>query len=124
MTGSRFSGSQTWIVAFSADAPKWWQRFLRDGFKHVRLFKQEGGIYYMFDPLYHAFVFTDYSELPSNHTYLVKVVHYSEHYKPMPIEPLTCVSFAKRVLCIRDRWIITPYQLYKELLKAGAFVID
>lgn len=121
---AKFSESQTWIIAFSADAPKWWQRLLKDGFKHVRLFKQEGSTYYMLDSLLHAFVFIGYSELPDNHKYLVKVVHYGEHYKPMPLEPLTCVSFVKRVLCIRSRWIITPYQLYKELIRAGAFMID
>lgn len=85
---------------------------------------QDGATYHMLDPLAHAFVFTQYDELPVDHTYLVKVVHYGEHYKPMPLELLTCVTFVKRVLCIRNRFIQTPYGLYKELIRAGAITID
>lgn len=33
--------------------------------------------------------------------------------------PATCVTVVKGVLGIRARWVLTPYQLYKYLLKNG-----
>lgn len=62
-------------------------------------------------------------ELAQNPTaILMMTVHYGSHYKLMPLELLTCVSVAKRVLGIRSR-LITPKGLYHELIKAGAVII-
>lgn len=119
----RFTDSLTWYVCFD-DTEQWHGRLLKPKFGHVRLFLETGGKYIMFDQMWHCFAFRVYDDLPACTHVLLKVVHYGEHYKRMPLEPLTCVTFAKRVLCIRNRWIQTPYQLYKELIKAGAFVID
>ena len=62
-------------------------------------------------------------ELLQNPTAILQmVVHYGSHYRPGFIEPLTCVSVAKRILGIRRR-LLTPKQLYHELIRAGALVI-
>ena len=36
---------------------------------------------------------------------------------PFPLAPFTCVELVKRVLGLRAPWLVTPYALYRHLLR-------
>ena len=38
-----------------------------------------------------------------------------DHLRPAPWGPFTCVEVVKRVLGLHDRWVVTPWQLYRRL---------
>lgn len=130
----RFTDSQTWLIIFDQchGTRRWWHWFLHPKFMHVHLVRDcfDGCI--TIAPLIHVFAVKEYEnslldmiqqESARNPTAILQfTTHYGSHYKPAFIEPLTCVSVAKRILGIRSR-LFTPKQLYHELIRAGALVI-
>ncbi len=129
----RFTDSQTWLVVFDKGFTKHWTRFfLHPQFQHVHLLKDNRGFCMMVNSFAHVMGIREYpntledivqQELEQNPTAILQLtVHYASHYKPAPVEILTCVSVAKRLLGIRTR-CITPKALYHELIKAGALVL-
>lgn len=131
----RYKDSQTWYVAFdrSYGGFKWWHSFLHPKFRHVHLFRDNRDCCLVVNSFHHVMAVREYpntlmdymqQEIAQNPTAILQLtVHYGSHYKPNHLEPLTCVSVAKRLLGIRNRFVFTPKQLYHELLKAGAEVI-
>lgn len=101
-------------------------------FQHVHLVRGSNGKALMINPFVHVMAIREYDntiesfllqEAEQNPTAILQLtVHYGSHYKPAPMELLTCVSVAKRILGIRNR-LITPKALYHELIKAGAIII-
>lgn len=129
----RFMESQTWIVVFDkCHGRDWWTRFLHPKFQHVHMLRDNRDYCLMVNCFSHVLAVREYpntledivkQETLQNPTAILQyTVHYSSHYKKGYIEPLTCVSLAKRLLGIRSR-LITPKALYHELIKAGAIVI-
>lgn len=130
----RFTDSQTWYIIFDKGyGPKgWWDLFLHPKFRHVHIVREINGQAVMVNQFLHALAVREYpnsiedfitQELNQKPTALLQyTVHYGAHYLPSHIEPLTCVTVAKRILGIRKR-ILTPKALYHELIKAGAHVI-
>lgn len=130
----RYTDSQTWVIVFdrSYGARKWWHCFLHPQFQHVHLLRDNRDYCLMINSFQHVMAVREYpntledimqQEIAQNVTAILQLtVHYGSHYKPAPLELLTCVSMAKRLLGIRSR-LITPKALYHELIKAGAFVI-
>ena len=130
----RLTDSQTWIVVFDKafGGIKWWHFFLHPRFRHVFLVKDNRGYCLMVNSMSQALCIKEYpnslcdfiqQELAQNPTAILQyTVHYHSHYRPSPIEPITCVSVAKRILGIRTR-LFTPKRLYHELIRAGAVVI-
>lgn len=130
----RFTDNQTWIVVFDKchGDGRWWHKLLHPKFQHVHLMRdiQEGSL--IISPLIHIIAIKELTnslldltnqESARDVTAILQfTVHYGAQYKPAFIEPLTCVSIAKRVLGIRSR-LFTPKQLYHELIRAGALVI-
>lgn len=101
-------------------------------FRHVHLLRDNRDHCLLVNCFQHTMAVREYpntledivaQELAQEPTAIVQLtVHYGAFYKPLPLELLTCVSIAKRLLCISTR-VFTPKQLYHELVKAGATVI-
>lgn len=129
----RFTDSQTWIVVFDkCHGQAWYRYFLHPKFGHVHLLREINGKCLMVNSFLHVLAVKEYpntlcemiqAEAERGVTAMVQfTVHYSSHYRPGYLEPITCVSVAKRILGIRRR-LITPKALYHELIRAGALVI-
>ena len=129
----RFVESQTWVVVFDRSHSKHWSRFLlHPKFQHVHLLRDNRDFCLMVNSFAHVMCVREYpntledilqQEAAQAPTAILQMtVHYGSHYRAAPIEILTCVSVAKRLLGIRTR-CITPKGLYKEMIKAGATVI-
>ncbi len=131
----RFTETQIWYIVFDVvhGVKPWWLPFVHERFQHVLLCKEalEGSV--VVNPMSHVLSVRHYpnsivnivgQEIDAKPTAVLQyAVHYGAHYKPAPLEIITCVTTAKRILGIRNRWIVTPYQLYKELLRAGAIAL-
>lgn len=130
----RFKESQIWYVAFLPRRLKfnWWHIFSHKHFGHVSLYRAAGNGVLNVDCLQHIAAARHFEMdiesaveqlLPGATAVMQVTVHYEAHYRSMAVEPLTCVTFAKRFLCIRNAWVQSPRALYRELLKAGAVVV-
>ena len=131
----RYTDSQTWYCVFDKayGLKKWWQRFLHKDFQHVHLIRDNRDYCLMVNSMQHVMAVREYPNTledilaqeieQSPSAILMMTVHYGSHYKHMPLEPLTCVTVAKRLLGINARAVQTPRSLYCEMLKAGATVI-
>lgn len=134
MSYERFTESQTWYVVFNPSHGRfWWSNLVNSKFQHVSMWREvEGGCIHI-NPLSHTIMVQFYAgslewfikqELEQHCTALLsQTVHYGMLYQPSPVEIMSCVSVAKRLLGIRKR-IYTPYGIYKEMLKMGAKIIQ
>lgn len=126
----KYSDSMTWYVIFSPSYTKrrWW---LHPKFQHVHVVRDNDDRALMVNSFAHVMAVREYpcsiesfitQEAEQGCTAILQhTVHYGSHYRPAPIELLTCVSVTRRILGIsRGK---TPKALYRELLKAGALVI-
>lgn len=129
----RYTDSQTWFAIFDKCHGKyWWKYLLHPQFQHVHLVRDNRDYALMVNGFAHAMAVREYpntledflkQEIEQNPTAILQLtVHYHSHYRPFPIEIHSCVSIAKRLLCIRKR-IYTPKALYHEMIKAGAVII-
>ncbi len=129
----RYTDSQTWVIVFDRCYGRhWWKFLLHPAFQHVHLVKDNRDYALMVNSFQHVMAIKEYpntlesfltQEIEQNPTAILQyTVHYGAYYKPNYLEPLTCVSVAKRLLGIRSR-LLTPKALYHELIKAGALVI-
>lgn len=129
----RYTDSQTYYIVFDKALGlkrRWW---LHREFQHVHLLRDNRDFCLMINSMAHVMAVKEYpntledilqQEILQNPTAILqRIIHYGACYKPSNIEILTCVSVAKRVLGIRNRWVLTPRQLYKELLRSGALTI-
>jgi hypothetical protein len=122
----------TYYVVFDrCHVGRWWSKLLHPQFGHCYLWRQAGDGSILINPLSHALCVRhcDQSieqaienELLHDCTAIVAhTVHYGAFYKPKGLEILSCVSIAKRLLCLNNGR--TPKQLYHETIKAGGNVI-
>lgn len=129
----RYTDSQTWLIVFDRSlGNNWWSRVLHPLFGHVHLLRESRGHTLMVNSMAHIMAVREYpnslpdiiaQEMAQNPTAILQyTVHYGAHYKPAPIELLTCVSVVKRILGIRTR-CFTPKGLYHEMIKAGALIL-
>ena len=116
---------KAWVVFY--DQADWLPlRFLRPKFRHCMVVLNDGASWIFFDPLLNKTEIFTYPVTEDNnppawyekegHT-VVPALILEAPYKPAPLALLTCVEQVKRVLGIRARMVITPYQLYKHLRK-------
>jgi hypothetical protein len=122
-----------YIVFDKAHTRYWFRGLVHPKFQHVHLLTATGdGRTLMVNPMSHCLAVREYDnsivdivhqEINQHCTAVLQfTVYYGALYRPAIFEPISCVSVCKRVLGIRRR-LLTPYQLYKELLKAGALAI-
>lgn len=115
------------VVAFSGRTELWWLRILRPGFRHCLVLIRAASGWIVCDPMAHR---TDIGMLPSvgadgadilawlaGQGFLVVPVRLRDvPRRPAPWAPFTCVEAVKRILGIRARRVLTPWQLYNHLV--------
>lgn len=110
------------IIGFGGELRYWWMKFLKKGFYHCFIALGNGIDWILIDNLSH---FTDLIILKNiNITKALKEKGYTiiqttptiPPYSKAHLAPITCVETCKRFLGIKNRFIITPYQLYLFLL--------
>lgn len=110
-----------WLIFHDPVTPRWWNRWLKPGFRHVSALRRDGRIWVHVVP---TVAFIDVNVLRTDaHPWqifkdatCVRVVSYrdlSEYRTPMLINAITCVEIMKGLLGIRRFTVWTPYQLYK-----------
>lgn len=118
------------VVAFTGRATLAWLRLLRPGFRHcfVLLRTAEGWAY--LDPMSHFTFAAAVGAYPLRpllrflrgagcRTLLVRPR--LPPPRPQPWRPYTCVEAVKRALGLRAPWVLTPWQLYRRLLRERGF---
>lgn len=116
------------FVGFGGTPRFWWMRFLKKGYYHCFVILGNGYEWILIDSLAH---FTDAIILKNID---IKTAFHAKGYTlirttpmiPKPsgaiLMPYTCVETTKRFLGIKNRFILTPYQLFKFLSnKKGKF---
>lgn len=119
------------FVVFQNETSLWWLKALKPGFRHCYILfpLPESNSWLELNAMSNFFFFTihhfgkgyDYiSEL--RHSPGISILE-TEVQNPPPCEAprflFTCVEFVKRCLGIHERWVITPWQLYKKLQIVG-----
>jgi hypothetical protein len=115
------------LVCFGDNGPGlWWMRVLKKGFRHCFVALHDGWRWIVIDPLLHRTHVSvpladngfDLAAQLREKGYTVVVCEVREPPLRMaPISISTCVEGVKRVLGIHNRWIVTPWQLYKMLIR-------
>lgn len=123
-TTSQNTASEAWVV-FSGRTDLAWLKILKPGFRHCYLLLNDGRHWLSFDPLSN---YTDINvhDLPSGFNlplwlrdrgHIVLQASIRRSLKPAPWMPFTCVEAVKRVIGLHARHIITPWQLYRHIVK-------
>lgn len=112
-------------VVFCGQAQIAWLRCLRPGFRHCFIVFGSRYGWITFDPLS---CWTDIRPQPVPGDFDLPGWYRAQGMitvgvtparsalpKPAPAAPFTCVEAVKRVLGMRDRLVLTPYQLYRRL---------
>lgn len=115
----RPTGQSCAIVIFgSSQLP--YLKVLREGYQHCMIAVQSGPAWQLIDPLSNAFYVTELgiahpdeiiSSFVDQGFDAVTTQRRAPIAAEMPLGPFTCVEVVKRVLGIRSRWIMTPWQL-------------
>lgn len=125
-----------WWVAFSDGLPRWWKPLLREGYGHCRAWCEVlPGVCIELNPAAPALEIKLYTSPPYD---LVRsAVMAGETVVTIETESpyerarrlarinrfLTCASVIAYGINI-DSWAITPWQLYRRVIKAGGVTID
>lgn len=116
------------LVVFSGRTGVRWLRWLKPGYRHCFVAIDDGNAWLTVDPLLHRLEIRA-SGLPSSFDLaaeyrrldldVVEVAPAAVPLRRAPFGPFTCVEAAKRLLGIRARWVLTPWQLRRWLLAAA-----
>lgn len=117
------SPARTVWVAFTGQSELPCLRVLKPGFRHCFAIIREEGNWIALDPLSNRLDVSVHSaengfDMPRwlrSRGLTVIEARTQNHARPAPLMPLTCVEAVKRVLGLRARFIITPWQLYNRL---------
>lgn len=117
---------QIGLVVFSGQVSRWWLRFLKKGFRHCFITLGNGQNWLTIDPMLHKIEVViqpvagdfDLEKWYLEQGYQVLKTNLSAvQLTPAPLGLFTCVEVVKRIIGIHNFRIITPYSLYKFLLK-------
>lgn len=121
------SSQRAWVV-FSGQTDVPWLKMLKPGFRHCFVLLNDGRSWVTVDPmLNHTDVQIHYAppdfDLPRwlkgrGQTVVSASLDHSRK-RPAPWALFTCVEAVKRVLGLRARFIMTPWQLYRHLTREG-----
>ncbi|MFO0989023.1 MAG: hypothetical protein U1F37_16970 [Alphaproteobacteria bacterium] len=116
------------LVVFSGRTGVRWLRWLKPGYRHCFVAIDDGSAWLTVDPLLHRLEIRA-SGLPSSFDLaseyrrldldVVEVAPAAVPLRRAPLGLFTCVEAAKRLLGIRARWVLTPWQLRRWLLAAA-----
>jgi hypothetical protein len=110
------------LLVFSGRTGVSWLRWLRPGFRHCFVAVDDGVEWLTIDPLLHrlevrasglASDFDLAAEYRRLGLVVVEVIPAPVPLRRAPLGVFTCVETAKRLLGMRARWVITPWQLYR-----------
>ncbi len=117
------------LVVFSGRTGVRWLRWLKPGYRHCFVAVDDGIEWLTVDPLLHRLEIRA-SGLPSAFDLaaeyrrlaldVIEVAPAAVPLRRAPLGLFTCVETAKRLLGIRARWVLTPWQLRRWLLAAAA----
>jgi hypothetical protein len=113
-----------WVV-FSGQADMAWLRILKPGFRHCYVLLNDGHHWLSIDPLsshtdvrvHHLPAAFDLPLWLQDRGYKIVGTRIERRRKEAPWGLFTCVEAVKRVLGLHKRFIITPWQLYRHLVK-------
>ncbi len=115
---------KVWVV-FSGQTELSYLKWLKPGFRHCYVVMNDGERWVTIDPLSHFTDVTVHHHLPLDFNLPrwleargMKVVAVNRGDIPLRAAPLmvfTCVEAVKRILGIHDRFVFTPWQLYRRL---------
>lgn len=120
---ARPRGQSLAIVAFGPSTLKLLGR-LKPGYRHCLVATQAGGQWHLLDPLSNGMEIVTLGELTPQEVIAafrdcgcdaLAVQRRPPVMRTMPLAPFTCVEAVKRVLGIRARRVLTPWQLRKYL---------
>ena len=116
------------LVVFSGRAELGWLRLLRPGFRHCFVVVEREGGWLCVNPLAHRTALDLWSLPPDfdlagslrvQDLVVVEVDLVVPARRQAPLRLHSCVEVVKRVLGLHDRWIFTPWQLYRRLARTG-----
>lgn len=119
----RPSGQSCAIVIFGASQLPY-LKVLRAGYQHCMIAIQSGAAWQLIDPLSNAFYVTELgivhpddiiSSFVDQGFDAVPTQRSAPVAMEMPLGLFTCVEVVKRILGLRNRWIMTPWQLRRAL---------
>lgn len=94
----------------------WWNRFLRNGYQHCFAFVQHGEHWIRLDGEKKGIVVCHDNPFDYIKTHkIVKVVQKAGGHGIFCLS--TCVSLCKKAIGMRRPFVLTPYQLYKAVIK-------
>lgn len=116
-----------WFVVFMDAEPFWWNRWLRDGFKHIMALQWDGYNWLMFNPRAGctdvAVLSWSKPDLPldivsDRDAVILQIVSYRDTQRIRSVIPMlpTCVEQIKALLGIRAPFALTPWQFYRYLI--------
>jgi hypothetical protein len=121
------------FVAFGGQTDLPWLRMLKPGFRHCFLVVETPECWVVYEPLSHR---TEISVIQAGHGFdpAAWLRHFNYTVVPAVIEtpprraapwgPFTCVEAVKRVLGVRDSFVLTPWRLYKFLREQNEKIVD
>ncbi|MGE5515328.1 MAG: hypothetical protein ACM31D_05850 [Bacteroidota bacterium] len=121
---------RTGLVLFADATDLWWLRWLRPGFRHCFVALAFEGGWVVIDPMSHR---TGVAHFPLPQEFdlagwyrqcglvVVPVQNISLDKGVAPFLPYSCVECVKRILGIRARSVVTPWQLFQHLNKSRTF---
>jgi hypothetical protein len=116
------------FVVFSGEADFLPLRLLKEGFRHCFVLLRKGPHWVSCDPLLNRMEI-ELHDLPGDFDFpgwlrgrgmivVESAVAAKNSRRPVAPFPFTCVEAAKRVLGIRAWWVVTPWQLYRYLMRS------
>lgn len=127
---SKFPNTVTpsaWVI-FTGKTDIYWLKILKPGFRHCYLILNDGQRWLSIDPLssytdvqiYHHIQasFDLPSWLREQGNKVISAPINNKHTKAAPWMVVTCVESIKRILGVHKRFIFTPWQLYRFLIKS------
>ncbi|MFT6582863.1 MAG: hypothetical protein ACJAU6_003309 [Alphaproteobacteria bacterium] len=121
------------FVAFGGQTELPWLRMLKPGFRHCFLVVEAPECWVVYEPLSHR---TEISVIPAGQGFdpTAWLRHFNYTVVPAVIEtpprtaapwgPFTCVEAVKRVLGVRDSFVLTPWRFYEFLREQNKNIVD
>lgn len=115
----------SWYLVFhDPDKRRWWDRWLKPGFRHCYALRCDRGVWVAVDGSLPCLSVDILPFSPDNRPYAPRggtIIHVNalvqpETFRtPQLIAPFTCVEVCKAVLGIRAPFVWTPWQLYRHV---------
>ncbi len=111
------------ILLFTDKTSLWLPRLLKRGFRHCKVIVETGGGWLFVNPLAEEIKAFKLPPLPVENLCdfyreigFTVIWGYSSRVKSYQ-QPTDCVAVSKRLIGVRSRWVRTPYQLFKFLIR-------